>query len=163
VLTYLCPGRARPPLEAGGGPWTDYFYNNYLNDAKQADRPDAPDMRRGIATITDGTSNTVLVGHGNINVDQYLLSGNVTLSSNNLNGGTTGTMRAGNPGEVAPGGVTLKRDSNVAPTVGSWGGPFSQGALIAMADGSVHVFPYDTPSFSSFLTPRGGEVVLFPD
>lgn len=162
VQTYLCPGRGRPPIEIGKGAWSDYFYNNYLNDDKQADRPDAADMRRTLMQITDGTSNTVLVGHGNIRPDQYQLSGNVALSSNIFDGGTTGTMRAGNRGEAAPGGVTLARDSNTPPTVGSWGGPFPSGALICMADGSVRVFSYNTPAFSSMLTPRGNEAVNPP-
>jgi predicted Zn finger-like uncharacterized protein len=39
IVTYLCPGRARPAFETGGGPWTDYFYNNYLNDPMQASKP----------------------------------------------------------------------------------------------------------------------------
>ena len=60
-------------------------------------------------------------------------------------------------------GVTLARDSNNPPNVGSWGGPFPSGALICMADGAVRVFPYNTPNFSLFLTPRGGEVALGPD
>jgi hypothetical protein len=161
----MCPGRSRPLFETsnGGGPWTDYFYNNYLNDPKQASRPNAPDVKRSMVGITDGTSNTIFVGHGNINISQYGQSGNVTLSTNILNGGTPGTMRSGNDGDTAPGGVTLRRDSTVDPVIGSWGGPFPQGGLMAMGDGTVRMFPYSTQNFSSFLTPMGNEPVLLPD
>lgn len=161
IPVYMCPGRSRPMTEAKGGPWTDYFYNNYLNDPMQSNRADAPDSRRTIMEFTDGTSNTVMAGHGNISIDQYQNVGNVTLSSNIYDGGTTGTMRAGNPGEASPGGVTLSRDSNVAPTIGSWGGPFNV-AVICMGDGSVRMFPYNAPGFNAMLTPRGDEVVVLP-
>jgi hypothetical protein len=164
VQTFLCPARARPAVETtnGGGAWTDYFYNNYLNDPMQANRPDAPDMRRSLMKITDGTSNTVFAGHGNISVNQYSMSGGVTLSSNIFNGGTTGTMRAGQSARANPGGVTLARDSFNMPTVGSWGGPFPSGALMVFCDGSVRLVPYNTPNFGAALTPDGGEVLLLP-
>jgi prepilin-type N-terminal cleavage/methylation domain-containing protein len=65
VAVYMCPGRGRPNLETsnGGGAWTDYFYNNYLNDPMQADKPNVADKERTFAGITDGTSNTVMYGH----------------------------------------------------------------------------------------------------
>jgi uncharacterized Zn finger protein (UPF0148 family) len=166
IPTYLCPGRARPAFETGGGPWSDYFYNNYLNDPKQASKPNAPCLNRslvGARGITDGSSLTIIFGHGNINTGQYGNNANVTLSSNILIGGTTGTMRSGNDGESAPTGVTLQRDSANNPAIGSWGGPFAQGGLMAMADGTVRMFPYTTGNFSSFLTPTGGEAVNMPD
>jgi hypothetical protein len=164
----MCPGRSRPAVETtnGGGPWTDYFYNNYLNDPKQASIGNAPDFKRsmvGARGIDDGTSNTIFAGHGNINVLQYSFNGNVALSVNIFTGGTLGTMRAGNDGQTAPTGVTLQRDSTNDPRIGNWGGPFPQGALMSMGDGTVRMFPYSTQNFSSFLTPSGGEVVNLPD
>ncbi len=84
VETYMSPTRGRPKVETtnGGGAWTDYFYNNYLNDPSRAADPKAPDFKRTMKGVTDGTSNTIIVGDGNINTDQYTLSGNVTLSTN---------------------------------------------------------------------------------
>jgi hypothetical protein len=165
VVAFMCPGRSRPPIETsnGGGPWTDYFYNNYLNDPKQASKPNVPDTRRKVIDITDGTSNTIFAGHGNINMGQYASAGNVTLSTNIFTGGTNGTMRAGNDGDTAPAGVTLQRDGLVDPGIGSWGGPFPQGALMGMGDGTVRTFPYGMQNFSSFLTPTGNEPVLLPN
>ncbi len=159
VAPYLCPGRGRPP----GGAWTDFFYNNYLNDPKQAAKPDAVDSRRNLKSITDGTSDTIFVGHGNIDTRQYGAAANVTLSTNVVLGGTVGTMRAGENGESAPRGVVLKHDFADAPGIGNWGGPYPTGALMAMGDGTVRMFPYSTQNFSSFLTPTGGEAVAVPD
>lgn len=167
VAAYMCPGRSRPPFESGAGPWTDYFYNNYLNAANnnpdQPDRPDLPDCKLTMVGVTDGTSNTIFFGHGSITTSQYSLPANVTLSTNIFQGGTFGTARAGNPGRANPGGMTLKRDSEVHPNLGSWGGPFPQGGLMAMGDGTVRMFRYDTPQFGGFLTPQGGENVMLPD
>jgi type II secretory pathway pseudopilin PulG len=161
IPTYLCPGRGRPKLETsnGGGAWTDYFYNNYLNDPKQAEKPNAPDTKRKFTGITDGTSNTIMVGHGNIITTQYQSAADVTLSTNIFTGGTTGTMRSGDNGEANPKGVTLQRDSDQAPTIGSWGGPFSGGALMTFGDGSVRMISYNATSFNAMLTPTGNEVI----
>lgn len=165
VVIYLCPGRARPKLETsnGGGAWTDYFWNNYLNDPMNAEKPDARDAQRTFANITDGTSNTVLVGHGNINTTQYQKAADVTLSTNIFGGGTTGTMRAGKNGAANPQGVSLQRDNDKAPDVGSWGGPFAHGAAFTLCDGSVRFVSYVLPgaTLGAMLTPAGNEVVQF--
>jgi len=163
IPVLLCPARNRPAFEENGGAWSDYFLNNYLNDPKQASKPDGADMHRRLPDITDGNATTILVGQGAINTDQYALKANVTLSTNIFLGGNTGTMRAGDDGAKSPGGVTLRRDSVQPPTIGSWGGPFVDVALIAWVDGSVRSVSYNTQNFSSFLTPTGGENVVLPD
>jgi prepilin-type N-terminal cleavage/methylation domain-containing protein len=165
VRPYLCPGRGRPGVEAAkeGGAWSDYFWNNYLNIPKNAEKPDNADFKRTLVGITDGTSNTIMVGHGNIEITQYLAKADVTLCSNVFNGGTFGTARAGKNGETSPGGVTLQRDSKNAPTIGSWGGPFPQGSLMAMGDATVRMFPYSLNNLGEFLTPTGGEAIILPD
>ncbi len=165
MTVYMCPGRGRPTLETsnGGGAWTDYFWNNYLNDAKNAEKPDNPDNKSNLVRITDGTSNTIMVGHGNINTTQYMSAADVTLSSNIFGGGTFGTARAGKNGAESPKGVLLARDSDQAPTMASWGGPFPQGGLFAFCDGSVHVVPYSYGTLNELLTPNGGEAVTLPD
>ena len=162
VLAYMCPGRMRPNIEAGGGAWTDYFYNNYLNDPMQASNPAAPSKERSVARITDGTSNTIMLGHGNINTLHYQIPANVTGSTNIFAGGTAGTMRAGDNGQTLPTGVLLRRDGPFAPHVGSWGGPFPQGALMTLCDGTVRMMPYTATSLNAFLTPTGNEAVPFP-
>jgi prepilin-type N-terminal cleavage/methylation domain-containing protein len=165
MAVYLCPVRGRPLLETsnGGGAWTDYFLNNYLNNAKNAEKPDNADNKRTYVGITDGTSNTIFAGHGNVNTTQYMAAADVTLSSNIFNGGTFGTARAGKNGEASPKGVLLARDTAEAPTMASWGGPLPQGALMSMCDCTVRMFSYSLNNLGEFLTPQGGEAVTLPD
>ena len=172
IAVFLCPGRGRPGFENGKGAWSDYYVNNYGNaqanaaiqaNVDQPNRADNPDYKSTLVGVTDGTSNTIWAGHGNINLSQYQQSNNVTLCSTIFEGGTFGTARGGNPGRAAPGGVTLQRDAQVNPGMGSWGGPFPQGGVFSFCDGTVRMIPYGSPGFSSFLTPNGGEMVMLPD
>jgi prepilin-type N-terminal cleavage/methylation domain-containing protein len=166
IPTYLCTGRNRPKLETsnGGGAWTDFFYNNYLNDPMNAEKPDAADKKITFVNITDGTSNTIMVGHGNIDTTQYQAEKDVKLSTNIFGGGTFGTARAGKNAAANPQGVTLQRDTDKAPDMGSWGGPFPNGAIMGFCDGSVRFIPYTVPggTLGNMLTPGGGEVVQIP-
>jgi prepilin-type N-terminal cleavage/methylation domain-containing protein len=166
IATYMCPGRDRPLVEVsnGGGAWTDYFLNNYVNSAINAEKPDNADNKVSFIKILDGTSNTILLGHGNIDTTQYMSNKDVKFSSNIFGGGTFGTARAGKNGAANPQGVTLQRDSANAPDIGSWGGPFSGGGLFALCDGSVRMIGYTVPgaTLGAMLTPAGGEVVQIP-
>ena len=75
-------------------------------------------------------------------------------------------MRAGNnttkDKSGDPGGVTLSRDSDKAPAIGSWGGPLPQGGLMGLGDGTVRLFPYAYQGFSAFLTPDGNDLAQLP-
>ena len=163
VAIFLSPGRGRPGIEDGGGVWSDYFYNNYLNNPKEASKPNAADVRRHFKDITDGASNTIMIGQGSIDTRQYRATAHVTFCSNIFVGGTAGTMRAGENGERSPAGITLRRDTAEAPSMGSWGSPWPQGVLICMVDGAARFFPYQTENFSDFLTPTGNEAVVCPE
>ena len=155
IATYMCPGRGRPQLEAGRGAWTDYFINGYVNSPNDPAKPDASDNKRTLVGILDGTSNTIFVGHGSIAEPDYAKTGNVTGSSNIFLGGTIGTMRSGKNAGANPTGLLLAKDSAAAPGIGSWGGPFPNGALMAMGDATVRLFPYSTANFGEFDT--GGQ------
>ncbi len=187
LAAYMCPGRGRPMYitvssGVGGGdanwPWSDYFINDYINDPTGATF-NATDVRRTLVGITDGTSNTILCGHGNIATTQYASStGMAGISIGICNGGTSGTARGGSTalGIAATSGpiAVLSRDTSTAPTSVNWGSSFPQGALMCMCDATVRMFPYQLNgqatsggtvggAFGQFLTPTNGEVVTLPD
>ncbi len=64
---------------------------------------------------------------------------------------------------MSPKGVVLARDSAQAPTLGSWGGPFPQGAFFAFCDATVRLIPYSYANLNELLTPTGGEAAALPD
>lgn len=180
IAVYMCPGRGRPMTEGSNGAWTDYFYNNYLNDPNNPNSTAGADRKLKLVTISDGTSNTIMVGQGNLSISEY--SANATAGSTNIfTGGNWQTTRAIGPPSAPliitsagipiviqpgrPGTTTLSQDTAASPNQGSWGGPFSAGALMCMADGTVRMFPYSmsAASFSAFLTPTAGESVTLPD
>ncbi|MSU77559.1 MAG: hypothetical protein EXS16_05615 [Gemmataceae bacterium] len=119
-------------------------------------------------SITDGTSNTIVAGQGNISTRDYQAVGGVVGSHNIFAGGSAGTMRAG-PDWVKgqPLNVTLIPDSANPPNLkaGGWGGPYTQGELMGMGDGTVRMFAYSlSPQiFGELLTLTGGENVVLPD
>jgi prepilin-type N-terminal cleavage/methylation domain-containing protein len=167
IAAYMCPGRGRPLYTTTTNwPWTDYFINDYLNDSTGG-APATADSKRTLVGINDGTSNTVMVAHGNIQTTLYSQSTDMTGVSTGVHiGGTWGTARGGANTAVSPN-VTLSADSATAPSTSglNWGGPFPQGALIGMADATVRMFTYSLSgtTFGAFLTPNGGEVVSLPD
>lgn len=178
IPAYLCPGRNRyavsqtPALGATTPPWSDYVINAWLNDNHHG-TADAPDAKRTQVGITDGTSNTIMFGHGQIRPADYWASESVPgYLDTILLGGTTATALSSNP---AFGPVTFARDSSETRTDAArgFGSPFPQGCLMAMCDGTVRMFPYSmkvgtfseyggantSEALGAFLTPTGGEVV----
>jgi prepilin-type N-terminal cleavage/methylation domain-containing protein len=175
IAAFMCPGRGRPSLSTIPGAWTDYFINPYINDG--GGNVTAQDTRRTMVGITDGSSNTIFAGHGQIIPTQYSLTTGVAGSGAIFAGGTTGTARSNTTALQV-----FARDNNAttaaqAPTY--WGGPFPQGGLMGIADGTVRMFPYSMPggtitagvctpantptTFGYFLTPSGGEASILPD
>jgi hypothetical protein len=140
------------------GPATDFGMNPYINSL--AGNINDPNIKQSLTTIIDGTSNTILLGHIYIQKSQYQVT---TPSSSAANGlacifqaGTDGTSRA-SLGNTA---ATWLMDGT-ATAVNQWGSPMAEGGLMAMADGSVHLFPYST-SLQYFLTPNDGVAVTLP-
>jgi hypothetical protein len=167
MSVFLCPGRGRPTVSTRGA-WSDYMINAWLND-NQTGSVSAPDRKRTMLDITDGTSNTIFAGHGSI--DRELYGSNVPgpHSCEIYRGGETGTARNL---------TTNHRDTAGNQTL-DWGGPFSKGALMAFCDGRVRFFPYNISGgtmrpgkdgatggehgLAPHLTPTGGEQVMQPD
>jgi prepilin-type N-terminal cleavage/methylation domain-containing protein len=167
IAAYMCPGRGRPTYcTTTNWPWTDYFINAQLNEGGVVSvAGNVADVRRTLVGISDGTSNTIFAGHGNIAPAAYSQSATLAYSSEINFGGTAGTCRglttAGPPASAA-----LQRDNTaLAPVIGSWGSSFPQGGLMGMADATVRMFPYQMNGtiFGAFLTPTAGEIVTLPD
>jgi hypothetical protein len=185
IAAFMCPGRSRPSTTTTPGvgamtpPWSDYVINPWLNDPKGGGGITTTnavrDNRVKLADITDGTSNTIFFGHGQINTADYATTvATPGYMDTILIGGTTVTALSSNP---AAGPVTFARDSadTRKDAARGWGGPFSQGCLIGMGDATVRMFPYSMAvgsfnngqgvvgTFSTFLTPAGNEAVVLPD
>ncbi len=230
---YMCPGRGRPTTGLNY-PTSDYVLNVLINSPlnggnsltaasaatgipTQPGAYNALDAKRTLVSISDGTSNTILVGHGSIPVSCYTSLASPNWEGNIYVGGGVLAAAAITPISVvgaAPGNrtacgfrnptgdttplalPTAAVSTNIAPAMGTevasgtcffgqdpsaalwtgttaalttthsefcWGGPFSQGGLMGMADATVRMFPYQTNNLPQFLTSNGGEVVTLPD
>jgi hypothetical protein len=201
VAAWMCPGRGRPStstitattINAGGtasslldAPWTDYVINPWLNDNVAGNFIQTiPDNHRTLVGISDGSSNTIFFGHGQINTKDYTYNSFAIPGyiSECLTAGTAATAQT-MTGIAAQG--TFARDSTTTMQSArrGFGGPFAQGCLMGMGDGTVRLFPYSMPvgvmgtgttatntngsattanSLAAFLTPTGGESVSLPD
>jgi len=162
IPIYLCP--VRRPVHAwdiphpdpflgpnrhdeGGNrnPWssTDYAANQRVID----NRPNV----MGIADITDGSSNTILVGEKSMDPRGYT-SGSWYWNQPVFSGGSGGTARLG---------TYVYRDAIGVPFADHWGSAHPAGAQFLFADGSVRNLSYTIPHTEvlKMLTPRGGEVI----
>jgi hypothetical protein len=158
IAAFMCPGRGRPMYTTTSGwPWQDYFINDYINDATGS-APASADCKRTLVSITDGTSNTIFAGHGNIQTTLYGEATDMPNVSAGIHiGGTWATARGGT-NMAAPNCALARDNSNSVTTTGTqWGGPFPQGGLMCMCDGTVRMFPYEMSgtTFGAFLTPNG--------
>jgi prepilin-type N-terminal cleavage/methylation domain-containing protein len=220
IPPYQCPGRGRagvlstvpqivlapaaPPASPSVtiatlpvSPTTDFVINPYLNDGVNGN-VSMPNAKRTLIGIADGSSNTIMYGHGQIRPVDYtastFLNDQTTPTQPTgyidscLFGGTGATALLVN-GAVAP----FQRDNGTTNLTlqnanRGWGGPYGQGALMGMGDGTVRMFPYtilpglvsqgvsavavvvppaspvvDPLKLAAFLTPVGGEAVTIPD
>jgi prepilin-type N-terminal cleavage/methylation domain-containing protein len=159
VRTYMCPSRGRQnpqvcpagdPLwagwcydSAGRNPWskTDYAANSYVC----VGRGDA----LGIRNITDGASNTILVGEKSIDPRAYNTGGWYWDEP----------IFSGNNGGCARNGVCVYRDGPGVNFPNNWGSAHVASTRFLFADGSVHKvsFGISTAVLHAYLTPRGGE------
>jgi prepilin-type N-terminal cleavage/methylation domain-containing protein len=138
------------------GPATDFGINPYINSASGL--VNDSNNRRTLVGIMDGSSNTILLGHIYLQKTMY---GSTTPSSTDgiasiFQPGSNGTSRA----SLGNSSTTWLQDGTVSG-INQWGSPMSEGGLMAMADGTVRLFPYTT-SLQSFLTPNDGAAVTLP-
>ncbi|MBY0229945.1 MAG: DUF1559 domain-containing protein [Gemmataceae bacterium] len=150
-----CPARGRAlsqrPVDdkngsyAGGGyAWakTDYAGNAFV-------LPNRPNGTRSLVGITDGTSNTLLVGEKPLDPAAYA-SGSWYWDEPYFLGGSEGTIRFG---------TGLARDWPGVKYLNRWGSAHPASTNFAWADGSVRALAYSTAPSVVFaqMTPDGGE------
>jgi prepilin-type N-terminal cleavage/methylation domain-containing protein/prepilin-type processing-associated H-X9-DG protein len=177
VALFVCPsrGRSQPqvvpatdPLDpsvaytnGGLNPWckTDYAGNWYLLVNRWVDGgcPVVGTPYR-LSDITDGTSNTLLLGEKAMDPKRYNL-GTWWFDEPVFSGGSAGTCRSG----------TLVLPDVLAGTSGSypynWGSPHDAGTQVAYADGSVRTLNFGVAGSVVYglMTPAGGEPVSPPE
>src|SRR5207244_2231462 len=93
------------------------------------------DAKLNMGGILDGASNTIFVGHGQIRPDDYG-------STDAIPGFTTTFFNGGNPAMCRGNTKVVHARDSAESMPGQWGGPFSQGSLMGMGDGTVRMFPY---------------------
>jgi prepilin-type N-terminal cleavage/methylation domain-containing protein len=153
LKSFLCPGRGRKgfaavgdPIPGGGtatasqsGATTDYALNTWLNGSLAlsgttyvandgaAGLKGQPNMKKTLVGITDGTSNTLLIGEKKLIPNQYQEPG----------GGYDESLFLVNGGANRNGKQVVK-DNPLATPSRDWGSPFDA-CPMSMCDGSVRM------------------------
>jgi prepilin-type N-terminal cleavage/methylation domain-containing protein/prepilin-type processing-associated H-X9-DG protein len=139
-------------------PWggkTDYACNEYVLGNRTA----SCDTNRSFSSLTDGSSNCLLVGEKLMDPRRYK-TGTWWWDEPITLGGSRGTMR---------GGFVLRRDAIGVAHEDNWGSPHPGGAYFVWGDGSVRPVRFTieqgriTTVFGRLLTPNDGTVVNIPD
>lgn len=147
IDAYLCPSRARKPKFSnnGGnaprfhGPYTDYKFNTRhssfgnwimkpLRNVSPAVSGQSP-QGRSMSQITsaNGTSNTIIIGHGYLSLNQYNHRGSNNWEENIFGGGWGGVRRDS---------LEISRDSRSLGQGNRWGSPHSNCQFL-FVDGHV--------------------------
>jgi len=153
------------------GPSTDYAGNWMVLNDSDSNRP-IGDF--SIQSISDGSSNTVLVGQKSLQPQQYAPRYGWDWDETIAFGGSGGTCRAplrwdcwdmsagcrGNYWARQAG--TVQRDAPGIDKAGAWGGPMAGGALFLWGDGHVGSIAYNTNYIlvQNAMTPNGAEANL---
>ena len=147
VPAYMCPGRGRSGLNFN----SDFGYNTGLQATGTAITA-APTVnpRTTMSSITDGTSNTLFVGHKGCATNTY--------------GTATPCYTAGTGLVVAN---THGRDGSASTF--AWGASYPGGSLQCMGDATVRSFPYNyagagtASSLNNAMTNPGNDIVNMPN
>ncbi len=155
VPVYVCPSRrtAEPRVaqddEFGrylGGGWTwgktDYASVGFIGGYSRT---------RAISVVTDGTSQTILLGEKALHPSLYT-SGSWFQDQPFFLGQSDGVLRTGH---------NVFKDVRTTEFMGNWGAAHSAGATFAMVDASVRTIRYSTPpaTMKALLSSAGGEPI----
>jgi len=157
IKTYLCPARDRFPVATSGGSspsfngaFTDYKINwnnggfgNITNDPNNLASAQRPSVTQ--VTTRNGTSNTIYVGEGYLDVNEYQRNNASNWEENIYSGQYGGTGR---------GSLTIAQDAPGGGQGDKWGSPHPSAAQFLFCDGSVRRIGYNfsgTPAFNCAL------------
>ncbi len=166
VKTYLDPGRGNSSVATTGdtttatggygttaiGPVTDYAGNSFVFTPQI--QLSVFTSSYAIATIPDGSSNTMLAGIKSLRPSSQYPT---RVGSN----GDQTIMWGGNVEGTIRNGTTIFRDGpTTAVPNGNWGGTYAGGTISLFGDGSIRTLRYSTTAavMLANLTPAGGEV-----
>jgi len=149
VKVLLCPSRGRTEFSTSPGPqgfncpFTDYK-QNAVSFTNISNAPGTPG-RLNMQTITNnrGTSNTIFVGEGFMNTNNY--------QQNNSGGWEEGIYTGGYGGTYRTTTVILK-DNATGPN-DWWGSAHSSGAQFLYCDGSVRPISYENNNSIAYTNP----------
>jgi prepilin-type N-terminal cleavage/methylation domain-containing protein len=157
-----------PPLSSSG-PATDFGINPFINSPPRnvkigsvmhfggGGALNAANAYVALQKIPDGTSATILLGEMYLAIGDYqTITPAQSMRLPIFVGGTAGTSRNG----LGANSSSFRQDGTVV-TASQWGSPMSEGALFAMADGSVQLIPYTT-DLTDLLYPNDGNAVTLP-
>jgi prepilin-type N-terminal cleavage/methylation domain-containing protein len=173
IKVFVDPGRGRLGATTSNscnqgacGPMTDYAINTSVNYGKfggccGGGGSYQKGNARTIQTISDGSSNTILVGNKYVQLSMYSYSSGNNWDEGILAGNWGGTARDGNTN--APdnsGNPAYLPDGKYGPG-DYWGGPFPGGALFLFGDGRVTTVNYSVnrTQFMYMLNPSDGMAV----
>jgi prepilin-type N-terminal cleavage/methylation domain-containing protein len=151
VPVYIDPGRGRKGYTSQGqnsGATTDYAINCHLEWSAGTSTTSGGNARCCLTHITDGTSNTILVGEASYRFQYYTQDSAPGGSWNETwwSGGYGGSGRAN---------FVCVQDGPSISYTNNWGGPYPSNAQFVFCDGSVHNIAYGT-NLQYLLLPQDG-------